>query len=155
VYRHGSETEADEMPGGFERFARPLVRCVHTIAYAYQQGPEAFNSPIELILATALQSLIVDRAEGCWLVGKQYRIRPHRYRFDLAVFSEPDGLLRLLIECDGWRNHHKPEDLERDAHKDAVCEGLGIPLLRFSGREIHRDAPSCAARCWPYLEADL
>lgn len=50
-------------------------------------------------------------------------------RFELDIWM-PN--LKLAIECDGDNWHSKPENVERDARKNADCNKNGIRLLRLA-----------------------
>lgn len=46
----------------------------------------------------------------------------------------------IFIECDGHDFHERTkEQAERDRAKDRAIQAAGIPILRFTGREIWRD----------------
>lgn len=68
-----------------------------------------------------------------------------KYRADFVVLSKEAQNLRLVIECDGHEFHHATkEQVERDKVRDRAIQSRGFHILRFSGREIYRDAMSCA-----------
>lgn len=43
-----------------------------------------------------------------------------------------------LIECDSFKYHSTPEQLEKEKIRERKLMKLGYPILRFSGREITR-----------------
>ena len=60
----------------------------------------------------------------------------------------PDFLIRehqVIVELDGAENHSSAEDRTNDAQRQRYLQKLGWTVLRFTGREIHRDAPACVA----------
>lgn len=138
-------------------------------SHARREIIEACKSPIERRLAEALmewerleeypylveardvENLAVARdIMGTPVIAPQVSV--HRYRVDfLAMIREtPDwrtgasGMM-LAFECDGHQFHERtPEQAERDRKRDRDLFELGIPTLRFTGREIVRDAQACA-----------
>ena len=94
-----------------------------------QQG--GFDSGLELRLSRALLDEGLVARTGVTVGG---------YRLDLAVES---GGVRVDVECDGAPFH---VDQERDCVRDRAIRDAGWEVLRFSGREISRDASACAHR---------
>lgn len=88
-----------------------------------------------------------------------------RYRADFAVsgsfvetyFKKPDGRDRseahqavrcapiIIIECDGHDFHERTQDQAlHDRRRDREMTSAGYRVVRFTGREIHRDPDACA-----------
>lgn len=124
------------------------------------------ESEIELLLLAAfdIQSYISDRERFTKIVRQgddadfgdhtliiipQYRWG--NYRIDFAIkLKNWDGI--LFIECDGHDFHERTkEQAERDRSKDREIQAAGIPILRFTGREIHRDPLSCVLQIQKFL----
>jgi len=61
-----------------------------------------------------------------------------RYRVDFILKDA-----RLIIELDGHASHSTPEQLEKDAIRQRYLTRAGYTVIRFTGREINRDAASC------------
>lgn len=62
-----------------------------------------------------------------------------------ACESGGRGGVRIAIECDGHDFHERtPEQAQRDKSRDRFLSEQGWIVLRFTGREITRDARSCA-----------
>ena len=99
--------------------------------YVTKLQQAGFDSGLEAALSAAL----LDRG----IVARTGRT-VGAYRLDLAVESAGG---RLDVECDGAAFH---VDRERDAARDRALEAAGWAVLRFSGREISRDAERCAER---------
>lgn len=73
-----------------------------------------------------------------------------RYRIDFAIFRS--GELALFVECDGHNFHERtPDQALRDRTKDREIQAAGLKILRFTGREIHRNAIGCAAEVMEFL----
>jgi very-short-patch-repair endonuclease len=61
------------------------------------------------------------------------------YRIDFAL---PDR--KIGIELDGFATHSSTADIEKDRRRQRDLEGRGWYIIRFGGREVHRDADYCA-----------
>ncbi|HHF3021560.1 TPA: endonuclease domain-containing protein [Vibrio diabolicus] len=61
-----------------------------------------------------------------------------RYRVDFILRDA-----RLIIELDGHAYHSSPEQLEKDAIRQRYLTRSGYTVIRFTGREINRDAKGC------------
>lgn len=73
------------------------------------------------------------------------------FRIDFAVGWESRTPL-FFIECDGHQFHERtPEQAEKDRSRDRVIQQAGIPIIRFTGREIYRDPFKCAAEIIDFL----
>lgn len=60
----------------------------------------------------------------------------------------------VAVECDGYEFHDRnPEQAQRDKTRDRAFQLSGLPVLRFTGREIHRDALKCAVSVVEHLRA--
>lgn len=73
-----------------------------------------------------------------------------RYSCDLLLQI---GEARVVVECDGHDFHERtPEQAEHDKKRDRYFVEVGETVLRFTGREINRDAASCAEQALSILE---
>ena len=61
-----------------------------------------------------------------------------RYRVDFILKDA-----RIIIELDGYEYHSSPEQLERDSIRQRYLTRAGYSVIRFTGREIKRDAAGC------------
>ncbi len=62
----------------------------------------------------------------------------------------------VFIECDGHDFHERTkEQAEHDRSKDRVIQAAGIPILRFTGREIFRDVVACVFETVDFISARL
>lgn len=58
------------------------------------------------------------------------------------------------IECDGHEWHERTkEQASSDRARDRAILRLGVPTIRFTGSDIHRDADGCALEVMQTLEA--
>lgn len=121
--------------------------------FAAQEHASLVESEIELMLLTSLdmfgrmsKNFIVIGGDfpddrPCFLVTPQFVWETYRIDFCIRHTSEPDRL--LFVECDGHDFHERTkEQAERDRSKDRAIQAAGISVLRFTGREIWRDASS-------------
>jgi very-short-patch-repair endonuclease len=51
----------------------------------------------------------------------------------------------VIVETDGWQYHRTREQFERDRHRDAMLTRAGYRILRFTHRQLTRDAGVVAA----------
>lgn len=79
------------------------------------------------------------------------------YRVDFALGCHDCGIpVMVAIECDGHDFHERTkEQAERDRSRDRYLTGDGFLVLRFTGREIWRDARGCAAQVLKIIDDEL
>lgn len=63
-----------------------------------------------------------------------------RYRVDFILKDA-----RLIIELDGHDSHSTREQLEKDAIRQRYLTRAGYAVIRFTGREVNRNAAKCVA----------
>lgn len=63
-----------------------------------------------------------------------------RYRVDFLLKDA-----RLVVELDGHDYHSTREQLEKDAVRQRYLSRAGYTVIRFTGREIHRNAAACVS----------
>lgn len=80
------------------------------------------------------------------VIVPQFRFKT--YRLDFAIFyrcSSWDRPAMIAIECDGHDYHDgTKEAAERDKKRNRALTTAGWHVLRFTGREIHRNPRACA-----------
>lgn len=111
------------------------------------------ESPIEALFAAAfVPTLLGDTG---------YSLTPQAqvgdYRVDFLVTLECGGVERhVIVECDGHDYHERSkEQAERDKRRDRSITSHGLPVFRFTGRELHRDAAACVAEVVDFTQAHL
>ena len=89
------------------------------------EPPTGTESPIEDIMADAIASHFPDL-----IVRKQEWVGRYRVDFLCPEYS-------LIIECDGgqYRDNKKEQDWKRQLD----LENMGYRVLRFTGKQIHRE----------------
>lgn len=87
--------------------------------------------------------------EPTMLIAPQFKWG--KYRIDFMVMMRGFDQ-QFFIECDGHAFHERTkEQAERDRTKDREIQAAGIPILRFTGREIHRDPFSCVLQIQKFI----
>lgn len=96
---------------------------------------ERTPSYIEREFDKALDSFthLLEREQ--WFGDRQ---KHSRYRVDYILKDA-----RLIIELDGHDHHSTKEQLEKDAIRQRYLSRAGYTVIRFTGREIYRDAAAC------------
>lgn len=85
----------------------------------------------------------------------QFPVPGTKYRADLAVkrieclsFKDRVTIYQtpiVIVECDGHDFHERtPDQAAHDKSRDRAICTAGFVVIRFTGREIHRDALKCA-----------
>lgn len=159
----------DGVPGGFMSFGH-VVRGLAGRSEIARSTAGSTESPIETIFGTAAREFLLGRYAGhpttryfhCLqhqefdfdgphvLLIPQYRWR--RYRIDWVFKASLLEQPYAFVECDGAEFHSSAEDQERDRRKDAETQQAGIPLYRFTGSEIYRNARACAQLVFAGME---
>jgi very-short-patch-repair endonuclease len=134
------------------------------------------DSPVEMVLGTALFERFSTLYQSWWCrvysdseyrkslnektlnegsliaIVPQFNINAVG-RVDFAIFLprlQPGSPL-VVIECDGHEFHERtPEQASKDKRRDRSLTAMGIPVFRFTGADILRDAKNVA-----YEVADL
>lgn len=121
-----------------ERWRGPTFRAV--------AGEEdaSTESPIELKLLQAIRGWL-DHNDLLGVFTARTQVRIGIYRADIVVTDCRDTS-QLVVECDGRQWHTGEKQVERDKRRDRWFAAQGIPVMRFNGSEIHRDARGCAAQ---------
>jgi very-short-patch-repair endonuclease len=61
---------------------------------------------------------------------------------------------RSVIECDGHDFHERTKEQARhDRRRDRTIQEFGLPVLRFTGSEIHADAAACGRQVMKFFES--
>lgn len=94
-------------------------------------------SHIEAEFSKELGDLATAIEQESWFGDKE---KHGRYRVDFILKDA-----RLIIELDGHCYHSTPEQLEKDAIRQRYLTRAGYTVIRFTGREINRNAAACVA----------
>lgn len=67
------------------------------------------------------------------------------YRLDLLVAIRMSTVIGFAVECDGHEFHERTkQQAAYDRARDRDLLKGGVPTVRYTGSEIHRDAAQCA-----------
>lgn len=130
-----------------EQYVAEVVEEAHTDFHsAFGIASQHCGSPIEALFLAAFL--------GACLGDPSYRIHPqHRvgsYRADFYITFMGNG---VIVECDGHDYHERTkEQAEHDKKRDRAITSAGIPVFRFTGRELHRDPSACVEEVVDYLQ---
>lgn len=131
----------------WEQIGSIASKAVHKF-YIANELASVCESPIEILLGAAIKASIGHVLDSASLeLVPQYKWL--RFRMDFAILKNNQPV--LFIECDGREFHSTPEQLANDQRKDDEAKLSDIPLLRFSGSEIHRFTEGCVERVLTYL----
>jgi very-short-patch-repair endonuclease len=87
----------------------------------------------------------------------QHELSTERGQFvvDLLVKDRADGKPRVTIEVDGHDFHEKTKaQVAYDKSRErAIVTAAGVPILRFSGSEVVRNARACVLEVVGYLRS--
>ncbi len=76
-----------------------------------------------------------------------------KYTVDFALYAADVPALPIFIECDGHDFHERTkEQAEHDRSRDRMMQEYAIPILRFTGREIHRSPQKCASSVLNFVQ---
>jgi very-short-patch-repair endonuclease len=160
--------EQEKMRSRIAKSLEPQI--LSAIGYNALQLENICESPIEVALGSAI--IVADQLEappmrlGLILCGAR-EIHSYReglsllipqfpwdgYRIDFALRLPHYRFQYLFIECDGHDFHERTkEQAARDRGKDRHFQNSGIPILRFTGSEIYKDAGSCAAEILAFIQ---
>jgi very-short-patch-repair endonuclease len=145
------ELIAPEDASLFARYV-PAAKLKAVASAHYSIAPSA-TTEIEAAMAISLCAEFLDEIVSCdgytWsVVQPQFRLSrlAPKIRFVLDFLVSVGGR-SIGVECDGKAWHGAPQQKNRDAWRDNLIKNAcGLRVVRFSGAEIIRDAPACAAK---------
>jgi len=131
--------------------------------FAAEKFGPMVESEIELMLLTSLMmagrmmKMNIYIAETDEIPTGQYDIaiipqfRWGDYRIDFWL-RHKNCPAPIFIECDGHDFHERTkEQAERDRSRDRAVQAAGIPILRFTGREIWRDTGAIVTEIFRFI----
>jgi len=96
------------------------------------------GKPVDSILEPAMRQLLADHR----LPPAVFHPVIGGHEVDFVVIGSP-----IILECDGWTTHGLDKrQFEQDRVRDADLSALGHVVLRFTYRDITRDATRTAGR---------
>lgn len=115
-------------------------------------GQRGARSPLEELFATAIAGPAFLRGVTVYHEPDDYA--PYKPDFELYRFGHvgPDYEETLIVELDGHQFHEKtPEQAEHDRKRDRWFAARGLRVIRFTGREVWRDATACATEALSFF----
>ena len=91
------------------------------------------------------------------VVGKyraDFIIRGMGYKPQTRVWP-PNIQSTIAVECDGYDFHSSQEQKDYDKNRDAYFLENGIKTIRFTGKEIHKDARRCVNQIENHIRMDM
>lgn len=102
------------------------------------------ESPIETAFVAAIAPRFFALPALSWKLTAQESVAQYRADFALRARFRAH-VFRVAVECDGHDYHGRTADqAQRDRSRDREFVRLGWTPLRFTGRELVRDAGRCA-----------
>ncbi|NKD23542.1 DUF559 domain-containing protein [Citrobacter freundii] len=106
-----------------------------------EQAPKWYRDRGQSYIENEFSKELGDLAEA---IEKEHwfgdQTKHSRYRVDFILKDA-----RLIIELDGHEYHSTKEQLENDAIRQRYLTRAGYSVIRFTGREINRNAAGCVA----------
>lgn len=121
------------------------------------------ESEIELMLLATFQ-IVTHISALTVAIGEEFDESKHLlitpqfkwqgYRIDFCFRPRRDPADMVFVECDGHDFHERTkEQAEHDRSKDRAIQSAGIPILRFTGREIWRSPPKVAMEIFHFMSS--
>ena len=134
------------------RYADSLLAGLRSIGERY-----AFTPIEKLFLLEAMdrwQEAEVFNLSKFWLRW-QFEVKTKdgkTFKVDFAFGVPGDETAKVFVELDGHDFHEKTkEQVERDKKRERAIVKTGIPVLRFSGREVWRDPDPCVKEALAFI----
>lgn len=110
---------------------------------------DCVESPIEWIL---FNHILADPILNGWGVRVRVQVPIGKYRVDM-VLTNMAGCPLCVVECDGKHYHSSPEQMMRDAARSRhIFQITGLKTIRFTGRQINRNARGCVNDIITFLQ---
>jgi very-short-patch-repair endonuclease len=88
-----------------------------------------------------------------YICAPQVQCCQHRVDFLFIGFCAELKPVLVAVECDGHDFHERSkEQAAKDKSRDRELASMGIQVMRFTGSEIHRDAPKCVREVIDLME---
>ena len=100
---------------------------------------EATSHDLGHTTRSPLEDAFLELCDACGIPRPLVNTVVEGYEVD---FCWPE--LRLIVECDGHAHHGTRAAFERDRARDARLTALGWRVMRFTDRQVRRQAPSVA-----------
>lgn len=131
-----NEVEKQVLLNSINDFNR--VNMIHTEQFDSQFEEEVYKS-------------IESRISSSLLIKTQ--VNEGGYKIDQAIYDKNTERFILGIECDGYYWHSKPEDVERDFHRQQYLESRGWTIVRIMSTNWWMNREEEIAKVLRVLEA--
>lgn len=133
---------------GAYSFPSPIEKTM-AVALAHRRGPFGLRIvpmvQLEYEMCREFARLALAGIESGAAIFPQANIGPYYLDFLLLFKNSAQTILGMAVECDGHEFHEKTkEQAARDKKRDRYIVMHSIPMLRFTGAEIHYKAADCA-----------
>lgn len=134
---------------GLDRVCESPIEAALGATILMKDKIDTFAKGFQILLCN--NNDIESYRDTVWLLVPQYEW--NGYRIDFALRAPWFRFKWIFIECDGHNFHERTkEQAARDRAKDRDIQSAGIPILRFTGSEIHRDLSGCGEQVFSFLE---
>jgi very-short-patch-repair endonuclease len=107
--------------------------------WRFKRLEEKVSSPIERIMLIALTDEF-EQWEPRMTIEYQKKIDKYIVDFLLTYDSSENGIVKIIVECDGHDFHERTkEQAAHDKKRDRYFNERGYIVLRYTGSEIVRD----------------
>lgn len=138
----------------FGRMCGSPIEVMLLGAMTLQHSLEIWAEPLEVPIQMQVASRL-DGAPPSGVVVIIPQFQWQAFRIDFAFFYQSE-VPRVFVECDGHQFHERtPEQAERDRSRDRQVQQAGIPIIRFTGREIVRDPFGCGTQVITFIASTL
>lgn len=172
--RSALENELDLRTPGGDAFPYQFGSPIEEILFwAFAENCQARFDNITLHCGFSVKQSLPDNGEWPDLsgysnqIGHREYLNPDNYRvftqcgvgrykvdFLIEKWDNPNPI-RVVVECDGHDFHERTKaQAAHDRSRDRYMLTRGLPVLRFTGSEIHADPFKCAAQIYEFFEAE-
>jgi very-short-patch-repair endonuclease len=150
----GSTAARERGSGGMRHISEVMEKMPNGIGVRTESQPEQkFYEAFLGDKQTAVDGETVWR--GDFFIEPQAKIGPFRADFKVGR-KVGSRTVDVAVEVDGHKFHAMtPEQVEKDMRRDRAFVRMGVVVLRFSGREVTRDAKACVVEVEQLLTAWL
>lgn len=140
-----------------------VALCFSCLPISFLEFNEKSEAGISRRMATpclvrdgSAQAKDIISDHGIWIFP-QRKIENYRADFLVTFLHRGTGTTgKIVVEADGHDFHEKTKDqAARDKKRDRDMSGKSYRVMRFTGREIHKDAFSCAQEVMDLIDTIL
>ncbi len=110
-----------------------LLNSICDSSSIFHEKIQTFDSPFELEVFQEISRIKPSNIE------LRNQVNVGGFLIDIALYDKDLNKFILGIECDGYQYHSKPEDVERDFHRQQYLESRGWQIHRIISTNWFRD----------------